>query len=75
MPTVKDFGRFKVRVYFNDHCEPHFHIIAPDYAAKVSIETLNLIAGDAPGSVLKQARDWAEANQELLRGVWEQGNG
>ena len=75
MPTVKDFGRFKIRIYFDDHGEPHFHIIAADFAAKVSIETLELIAGDAPSRVLKQARDWADANRTQLRDVWNRGNG
>ncbi len=75
MPTVKDFGRFKIRVFFDDHGEPHFHIIAPDYAAKVSIETLELIAGEVPGSVMRRAREWASANRDLLKDIWDRGNG
>src|SRR5947209_1194873 len=35
MPTVKDFGAYKVTLYAADHNPPHVHIIGPDFQAEV----------------------------------------
>lgn len=70
MPTVKDFGAFKVVMYFEDHNPPHFHVIGPAFAAKVAIADLSVIAGDLPRSA-KQALTWAAENEASLRRRWK----
>ena len=46
MPTVKDFGGFKIRMYFHDHNPPHVHIDSADRNALVSIMDGNVFAGE-----------------------------
>lgn len=74
MPTLKDFGSFKIRVYYGDHNPPHFHVISHDFAALVAFSDLSVIGGSAPEKVLKEAREWAKDNQTLLQQTWDAGN-
>ncbi len=74
MPTLKDFGNFKIRVYFGDHNPPHFHLVGPDFAALVAFSDLSVIGGSAPEKVLKEARKWAAENKAILQETWDQGN-
>jgi hypothetical protein len=45
MPTVKDFGGYKVTLYAEDHNPPHVHVIGPDFQAKVRIADSEVFAG------------------------------
>ncbi len=70
MPTLVAIGRLRIRMYLNDHNPPHFHILTPDHAAVVSIETLEILAGYLPASDLRVALRWARENRELLIHEW-----
>jgi hypothetical protein len=70
MPAIKDFGGFKITMYFEDHNPPHFHIVSPAQAAVVEIATLTVIAGTIRAAQLREALEWAEANKELLEQKW-----
>src|SRR5258708_5052664 len=48
MPTIKDFGGYKVTLYAEDHNPPHVHVIGPDFQAKVRIADSNVFAGALP---------------------------
>lgn len=74
MPTVKDFGRFRIRVYYGDHNPPHFHIVGPDFAAQVAFSDLSVLNGDVPADVLREAREWAKENMAILQQTWDVGN-
>jgi hypothetical protein len=45
MPTIKNFGGFRITMYFEDHNPPHFHIVSPTQEAVVEIATFTVIAG------------------------------
>ena len=72
MPTVADFGAFKITMYFGDHNPPHFHVVSADFAAKVRIDDLTILAGSLPPNVLRRVRDWAEGNRETLEKSWQE---
>lgn len=61
---------WKVYVYGREHGVPHFHVLAPGLRVSVSIETLEVIAGRLPASLLAEVREWASGNRELLRRTW-----
>jgi hypothetical protein len=72
MPAIQDFGSFKIVMYFKDHNPPHVHVVAPDFEAKVSIETLEIIAGELPPSVRSEALAWIEAHKAALMARWSE---
>ena len=74
MPILHDFGNFQIYIYFRDHGEPHFHVVAPDYEAKVSINNPAIVAGELPSGVLRKVRRWAVANRAMLISRWNEQN-
>ncbi len=56
MPEIRRFGGFRLLMFFQDENPPHVHIMGPDFAAKIRISNGDLLAGDAPSKVMKQAR-------------------
>jgi len=72
MPEIKRFSDFKLLMFFQDENPPHVHIKGSDFAAKIRLSNGDLIAGDAPNRVLREARHWLERNRvELLR-LWNE---
>lgn len=74
MVTMHRGPRWKIAVYGNDHGQPHFHIEGPDFRCSVAIASLELIVGDAPSAVLKDALKWARRNQDVLARTWQELN-
>ena len=72
MPEIKRFGGFKLVMFFQDENPPHVHIKGPDFAAKMRISNGDLLAGDAPNRVVKQARRWVAAHQSELLRRWDE---
>jgi len=72
MPEIKRFGGFKLVMFFQDENPSHVHIKGPDFAAKMRISNGDLLAGDAPNRVVKQARRWVEAHQAELLERWDE---
>ncbi len=72
MPTIKDFGAFKITMYFGDHNPPHFHVIGSGYRASVRIADQTVIStkGKPPRRVLRLARRWAVDKRGALEAIW-----
>ena len=45
MPTISKFFGIVIRMYFDDHGIPHFHAYYAEHAAKVAIDSLEVIEG------------------------------
>ena len=72
MPEIKRFSGFKLLMFFQDANPPHVHVKGPDFAAKIRLSNGDLIAGDAPNRVLREARHWLERNRVGLLGLWNE---
>jgi Domain of unknown function (DUF4160) len=72
MPEIRRVGSFKLLMFFQDENPPHVHIQGADFAAKVRISNGELLAGDAPGKVLREARRWIEDHQAELLAMWDE---
>lgn len=72
MPTIKDFGGYKIVIYAEDHNPPHVHVIGPDFQAKVRISDAVVIAGAIPSSRRREALSWVEAKKDLLMEKWRE---
>ena len=72
MPTVRQFNRCRIEMYFGDHPPPHFHVITrSDEAAVFLIETLARWAGEADPRNTEEALAWAAFNRPELWARWQ----
>jgi hypothetical protein len=72
MPEIGRFGSFKLLMFFQDENPPHVHVKGADFAAKIRISNGDLLAGNAPSRVLRQARRWIEGHRKELSSMWDQ---
>jgi hypothetical protein len=72
MPTVKDFGGYKIALYFEDHPPPHVHVIGRDFEAKVRIADAEVFVGEIPPRHRSEALSWISANREKLMAKWNE---
>ena len=72
MPEIKRFGSFRILMFFQDENPPHVHVTGAGFAAKLRIPSGALLAGDAPGRVLRQARRWIDEHQSELMELWNE---
>ena len=66
MPTMKDFGSYKITLYAEDH------VIGPDFQAKVRIADAEVFAGSIPARHRREALAWVTANSRTLMARWEE---
>jgi hypothetical protein len=72
MPEIRRFGSFKLLMFFQDENPPHVHIKGTEFAAKIRISDGDLIAGEAPSKILRQARRWVEGHRSELLALWDE---
>ena len=71
MPEISCFLGIVIRMYFNDHNPPHFHVEYNEFEASVVIETLGMMEGRLPARVLSLVVEWASLHQIELLDNWE----
>jgi hypothetical protein len=71
MPTISTFFGIIIRMYFDEHGPPHFHVSYQGYEAAIDIETLEVKVGRLPRRALNLVLDWAELHQAELRANWK----
>ena len=71
MPEISRFYGIVIKMFFDDHEPPHFHVEYAEHQAVVSIETLSLIGGTLPPRALGLVAEWAALRQEELREAWQ----
>ena len=71
MPEISRFYGIVIKMFYDDHEPPHFHVEYSEHQAVVSIETLALIGGTLPPRALGLVAEWAALHQEELREAWQ----
>jgi hypothetical protein len=67
MPEISRFYGVVIRMYFDDHNPPHFHVLYGSREAQIGIDPIELIAGNLPSRALSMVMEWAAIHQcELL---------
>ena len=70
MPEISRFYGIIVRMYYDEHPPPHFHVFYQDKDAAVRIDTLELVRGSLPRRAMVLVAEWALAHREELRQNW-----
>lgn len=71
MPVISYFFGIYVRMYFDDHAPPHFHVEYQGAEAFVAIETGEVISGRLPRKAARLVQDWCLEHQDELNANWQ----
>jgi hypothetical protein len=70
LPTIAYFLGIAVRMYFNDHDPPHFHVRYQGFRARVSIADGEIIDGRLPKTAARILREWTALRRDALMQNW-----
>jgi uncharacterized protein DUF4160 len=71
MPTISRFYGIIIRMFFDEHAPPHFHVEYAEFQAQIAIETLQVLVGSLPRRALALVLEWAASHRTELLGNWE----
>jgi len=71
MPMLSTFYGITIRMFYNDHAPPHFHVQYGEFKAEMAIETAHVLVGRLPRRALAMASEWATSHRAELLAAWE----
>lgn len=71
MPEISRFYGMIIRMFYNDHNPPHFHVIYQDHEAIVDIHTLEVLSGTIPKRAKLLVMEWASDHRAELESNWK----
>lgn len=71
MPTISRFYGMTIKMFYNDHSPPHFHVKYGDDEAVVGISPIALLHGSVPVRARSLVMEWASLHQQELREDWD----
>jgi hypothetical protein len=72
VPTISTFYGLIIRMFYDEHGPPHFHVAYQGFEAVIDIRTLDMRMGRLPRRALNLALDWAELHRDELLANWKQ---
>ncbi len=70
MPEISRFFGIIIKMYYNEHNPPHFHVEFQDFAAIIHIED-GTIKGEMPRKQINLIFQWLDIHKEELLRNWE----
>lgn len=59
MPEISRFLGIIIKMYFQDHNPPHFHVTYEKYEARININDFSIIDGNLPPRIHSYIIEWA----------------
>lgn len=70
MPEISRFYGIIIKMFFNEHNPPHFHMEYQGFKAKIDINT-GIVEGKMPKTAINLAQQWLETHKIELLENWE----
>lgn len=70
MPEISRFYGIIVKMFYDDHNPPHFHVEYQDFEAIIYIHD-GRVKGEMPRKQLKYIYSWLDEHQDELLANWE----
>ncbi len=71
MPTISQFYGIKIRMFYDEKHEPHFHANYAEYRASISIGDGSIIAGELPTRAYHLTLEWLALHRPELQANWD----
>lgn len=75
MPEISRFYGIVIRMFYNDHNPPHFHVIYQENEALINIKTLEILEGRLTKRAKALAIEWAIEHRDELLSNWQKARG
>jgi hypothetical protein len=69
MPEISRFFGIVIRMFYDDHSPPHFHVEHGEHWASITIED-DVISGRLPRTTLRLVLEWEDAHRAELLENW-----
>ena len=70
MPEICRFFGIVIRMHFQDHRPPHFHVEHSGHKATVQISDLRVTEGRLPAKTKRMVTKWAKQHRRELEEAW-----
>ena len=70
MPEISRFYGIVVKMLFDDHAPPHFHVVYNEFKVVIGIGNLRILKGDLPPKAFGLVMEWAKLHQKELLQDW-----
>ena len=70
MPEISRFYGIIIRMFYNDHNPPHFHVIYQEHEALMEISSLKILEGRLPRRAKALTTEWANEHRDELYDNW-----
>ncbi len=70
MPEISRFYGIIIKMFYDDHNPPHFHVKYNEHQAIINIEN-GQMTGSLPRRVLYMVYEWLDLHKEELMHNWE----
>lgn len=70
MPEISRFLGIVVKMYFQDHNPPHFHVTYEKYEASINMDNFTIIEGSLPPRIYSLIIEWAALHRDELFNNW-----
>lgn len=71
MPEISRFYGIIIRMFYNYHNPPHFHVVYQENEAIIEIKTLEILEGSLPKRAESLTIEWAIEHREELMTNWQ----
>ncbi len=71
MPEISRFFGIVIKMFFDDHAPPHFHVEYDEYRAVFEIHALVIINGYLPPRAHGMVIEWASEHRDELLDLWQ----
>lgn len=71
MPEICRFYGIVIRVFWDDHPPPHFHVEYSGHGAVFDMNSLAILDGRLPPRAMGLVAEWATIHQRELLEVWK----
>ena len=70
MPVISRFYGIVIKMFFDDHNPPHFHVEYQEYEALIYINS-GIIKGEMPRKAVRLVYKWFDLHKEELLENWK----
>lgn len=70
MPAISRFYGIVIKMFFNEHNPPHFHVVYGEYVGSFNINNGEMTEGDLPKKARALVSEWLALHKNELIEIW-----